>query len=392
MFYPLIALVICGEAYAADWRADLIRALKNGGGYAERNDGTPLFSHRADELFVPASTLKVATVLASIETLGKDHRFSTEFFLLPGGELAVKGWGEPQLVSEDLAEIAVELSHRTKKISGLLLDTSAFASPLQIDGASASTNPYDAANGALFVNFNTVFVEKRSGGELRSAEPQTPLTPLARALAAGLPTGKSRINIGSNPEAGPRYFAELLVTFLEREGVAVSGPVRMGTVSPQSKPSYVHLSSKRLDQMAAALLDYSTNFLANQLFLHLGMKRFGAPATVEKGTRAFRSFLEKRFGWKNFAVAEGAGLSRKNRLSPKQMVELLKAFEPHRSLLPREADYFDSKTGSLRGVNTLIGYFEDRKGRTIRFALLVNDTVPHTYKFALARKLRDALY
>lgn len=393
---PGLVLTLLALSFAttarADWSSELSRALKNGGGYAERDDGTVLFAHRADEAFIPASTLKVATVLAALELLGPEHRFSTEFFITPSAELAVRGLGEPQLVSEDLAQIARELSRKTKVIRGIVLDTSYFDSPLRIDGASASTNPYDAANGALFANFNTVFVEKRRGGELRSAEPQTPLTPLARALAAGLPPGKSRINLGSNPESGPRYFAELLTAFLRAEGVEVRGTVRMGEVPANTAPTLVHHSSKRLDEMAQALLEYSTNFLANQLFLHIGIKQFGPPATVEKGARAFSAYLGKRFRWRNFTVAEGAGLSRKNRFTPKQLVELLKAFTPHRKLLSKEARYFDAKTGSLRGVNTLIGYFEDRKGRTIRFALLVNDTVPHTYKFDLAMKLRSGVY
>ena len=377
---------------SADWRSDLTRALKNGGGYAERDDGLALFSHRSDELFVPASTLKVATVLAALELIGPDHRFRTEFYLTSHGELGVRGLGEPQLVSEDLAVIAKELAGKLKRVRGFVLDTGYFAAPLAIDGVSASTNPYDAANGALFANFNTVFVEKRSRSDIRSAEPQTPLTATAQALSAGLPIGKSRVNIGSAPDAGPRYFAELLAAFLRREGIEVGDAVRVATLPKDAKLIFTHHSARPLEEIARALLDYSTNFLANQLFLHLGIHRFGPPATVEKGERALREFLQRRFGWKHFAVAEGAGLSRRNRLSPKQLVELLRAFEPHRKLLPKEAGLFDAKTGSLRGVNTLIGYFEDRQGRTVRFALLVNDTVPHTYKFTLAKQLRDALY
>ena len=54
---------------------------------------------------------------------------------------------------------------------------------MRFDGLANSLNPYDAALGALVSNFNTVFVRVEAGGRVSSAEPKTPLTPIAERLA-----------------------------------------------------------------------------------------------------------------------------------------------------------------------------------------------------------------
>jgi D-alanyl-D-alanine carboxypeptidase/D-alanyl-D-alanine-endopeptidase (penicillin-binding protein 4) len=95
--------------------------------------------------------------------------------------------------------------------------------------------------------------------------------------------------------------------------------------------------------------------------------------------------------WQDFHVEEGSGLSRRNKVSAQQMTQLLKAFEPYRYLLP-EQDGFLAKTGSLRGVNSLAGYFTPSKQvGPVRFTILVNSEVPHLYKFTVANELRNYL-
>ena len=62
-----------------------------------------------------------------------------------------------------------------KKMQDLFFDTSLFSENIKIPGISFSNNPFDAHNGALVVNFNTVFMKVDSKGHVTSAEKQTPL-------------------------------------------------------------------------------------------------------------------------------------------------------------------------------------------------------------------------
>ena len=148
-------------------------------------NGLVLAAHNPDKVLVPASTLKVVTALAARHYLGADFRFQTDFLLDADNNLVIQGYGDPLLVSEVLADIARNLHERLNNpINAILLDDGYFRKPLVIPGVSTTNNPYDAPNGALCVNFNTVNFKTRQG-KIVSAEPQTPLLPMAKELDLG---------------------------------------------------------------------------------------------------------------------------------------------------------------------------------------------------------------
>jgi D-alanyl-D-alanine carboxypeptidase/D-alanyl-D-alanine-endopeptidase (penicillin-binding protein 4) len=375
----------------ANWDDALKLALKNGGGMAVDETGKVLFEYRSDEKFMPASTIKVATAAYALDKLGADYRFMTNFYLTDDKVLVIKGYGDPFMVSEELALIAANLKRAgLSSITGILVDDTAFDPNIDLDGDSHSTNPYDALNGAVVANFNTINVIK-NGGSVTSAEAQTPITPIARELAAKLGGGKQRINLGKDKDRSARYAGELLAEFLKNEGLAVSGSVLRGEVPSDAKEFYQHKSSKTVSHVVEDLLEYSTNFMANQLFLFVGAQAFGSPATEAKSTKALQEFLADKVGWRDFTVMEGSGLSRKNQVTPKHMIALLNYFEPHEKLLPIKEGVFRAKTGTLTGASTLIGYFNTQSGHRIKFALMVNDAVGYAYKFKVAKMLYNGL-
>lgn len=370
---------------------DLKRLLKNGGLRVEREDGSPLLRYRDTESFVPASILKVATTFCALETLGRDFRFVTSFYRGDGNTLYIRGSGDPSLVSEELNEIALKIATLMPRIDRIVIDPSLFSPDIDIDGSSASLNPYDSKVAAFVGNFSSAALMRRKDGTVLSAEPQTPLTPLSRQAGMKLKRGGAeRINLGHSWQVGTQYGGELLAEFLQRAGASGRLQITTGSIPADARKLYEHRSSKDLAEVSQGLLKYSTNFTANQIFLTLGVQKFGAPATVEKGQRAMTECLEKKVGWQNFHIEEGSGLSRKNQVTPAQMTQLLKHFERYQDLLNVE-DGFAAKTGSLRGVNTLAGYFEIAPAQSVRFAILVNSDVEHSYKFKVARMLREHL-
>lgn len=339
---------------------------------------------------IPASTLKIATSFCALEELGPNFRFKTEFFTDDDGSLFIRGGGDPALVSEELALIARRLVPSFPKLSRIVIDDSRFGSGIRIDGASNTDNPYDAPPGAFLVNFNTITVSKTSRGSLSRGEPQTPLTPLARSLASKLSPGNHRISIGSDVKRGSIYAAELLATMMLKDDSKTLPPILFGRISQDARPLFEFESSETLSDTIRGLLKFSTNFSANQLFLILGASKLGFPATVAKGKSALSQCLQERLNWRNFNVEEGAGLSRKNQVSAAHMIDLLVAFEPYRELLPIDSG-FKAKTGTLTGVNSLVGYFDLPGNQKARFAILVNSPVPHSYKFELAHLLYRGL-
>ena len=375
----ILPLLVSFHANAQE--LDLKKLLKNGGTRVEKEDGTPLLRYHDTEHFIPASTLKVATTFCALETLGGDYRFTTNFYRGDKNTLFVRGSGDPSLVSEELNLIAQRIAPLFPRIDKISIDPTLFSPDIDIDGSSTSLNPYDSKVAAFVGNFSSAALMRRRDGTIISAETQTPLTNLSRQAGMKLKPGTSeRINLGHTWQVGTQYGGELLAEFLRRAGVAGKLEISVGSIPSDAKEIYEHHSSKNLEEIIQGLLKYSTNFTANQIFLTLGINRFGAPATVEKGQQAMRECLERKVGWQDFHIEEGSGLSRLNRVTPSQMTALLKRFEPYQDLLHVEED-FTAKTGSLRGVNTLAGYFNLTSQERVRFAILVNTEVEHSYKY-----------
>jgi len=117
---------------------------------------------------------------------------------------------------------------------------------------------------------------------------------------------------------------------------------------------------------------YSNNFIANQLFFALGTRKDGYPATWEKSRQAMAGYLQKKYNLsaKEIKILEGSGLSRKNRVSPQAMMQLLDSFKPYAKFLPQE-DGRLLKSGTLQGVYCYAGYFRENEGLD-SFVLLLN--------------------
>jgi D-alanyl-D-alanine carboxypeptidase/D-alanyl-D-alanine-endopeptidase (penicillin-binding protein 4) len=194
-------------------------------------------------------------------------------------------------------------------VDGIGLDDSLFAAGDRIPGRSSSNNPYDAPVTALAVNFNTVNVSV-SGGNVRSAEPQTGLTPTARRLGAAMGGGKHRVNLKTRDNA-LSHFGELFRMKLEAAGVRVAGDVQVGRAPTSAEALLTHRNSRTLSTVVENMLEYSTNFVANDLFLLLGER--GGRSSMADSQRAMEDWARRKFGWRAFTIEDGAGLSRGNR-------------------------------------------------------------------------------
>ncbi|MBW2063165.1 MAG: D-alanyl-D-alanine carboxypeptidase [Deltaproteobacteria bacterium] len=334
--------------------------------------GQPHFALNPDKPLIPASILKIVTSAAALNFLGPDYRFITEFRLSPDNDLYVVGRGDPYLVSEELALIAERLKSKgLKSIRHIFLDNTYFSPGLILHGTSRSLNPYDAYNGALCVNFNTIFVRIDKLGHVSSAEPQTPLTDFARkiALKSGL-KGKVRLNLSDNPEIVPLYTGHLLKAFLKKADLKVRGRVSRSAIDSTTVPLfYKHRSRKLLTWLVKTMLKYSNNFMANQIFLTMGAERYGPPADVHKSRQLISKYLTA-IGLPLLHIEEGSGLSRRTRITAAQMITVLNRFRPYRSLLQFEQGVW-FKTGTLKDVKSMAGYLSREKREPLAFVIIL---------------------
>ena len=372
-----------------DWKEEVKRLARGGAVVVADAEGDRLLALNPDKPFAPASILKIVTAAAALHYLGKDFRFTTDFRIGPDEDLYIVGRGDPYLISEELSHIAKHLrSKGLKKVRNILLDDRYFTPGLVLHGTSRSLNPYDAYNGALCVNFNTIYVRIGKNGKVASAEPQTPLTEFARTRALkSRARGKVRLNLSESPETCLLYAGYLFQAFLEQAGVRVTGRVARAAGNPSPVPLfYRHLSRKDLAWVVEQMFEYSNNFVANQIFLTLGAERFGPPAEAEKSRRAVADFLVW-LGLPPIRLEEGSGLSRRTKITADQMIKVLLFFKSYRGLLPSKGRAW-FKTGTLNDVKSMAGYLVPRRGQPLPFTIILNGKA---YRFSTRDRILSRL-
>jgi serine-type D-Ala-D-Ala carboxypeptidase/endopeptidase (penicillin-binding protein 4) len=353
--------------------------------------GNESVAQNIDEPFVPASVTKIVTAWLAMEVLGGNYRFETRFYLDDKRVLYVRGGGDPFLISEELAPLATELVAAVgkKPITGIVLDASYYPSNLRIPGIENTDEAYNALNSALAVNFNTVYAV-RSGNKVRSAEKQTPITPLAiTQFRLRRANGSGRISLSQDPKVSLQYAGELIAAFIERAGGSVKGKISTGTVPEGLEPIYVHRQSRTLSEILVELLRASNNYIANQVFLEIGAHRLGGPVSLEKSLQVANEMLAAHGLAAAIHLEEGSGISRNNHFTARGLAKVFELFAPHADLL-RGHDGGMNKTGTMEGVRTLAGYVDTSSHGRVRFVIALT-SYDGEMRFRLLRAVESGL-
>lgn len=348
------------------------------------DQGKTIYAKNPDKPLIPASTLKILTSLAAIRTLGPEFHFQTwACYDKTTSDLYLKGFGDPLFISEEIPKFAHQISsHLFNQVSkrrissavirNIIVDQSYFTPRITIPGAGSSANPYDATNGALCANFNTIFLKWDSRRRRYvSAEKQTPFPDmLAQQITPGF---KKTDRILLSYDLRQNYPGILMHYFLTASGVKITGTVQEGIFSGSDKDCIVYTSSFSLADIVKKLLHFSNNFIANQLTLTMGARTSGPPATLKKGIAVLNKFAEETLGLRGATIIEGSGLSRRNRMTPAQMRDILIAFMPWYEFLRREGNEF-YKTGTLSDVRSRAGFILGKDNRLYPFVIMLNQT------------------
>lgn len=358
-------------------------------------EGSPkeLYAYNAERNYVPASILKIVTSGAALEFLGPGFRFKTDFLYTKNKDLWIIGYGDPYLVSEELAIIAESLQIRgLKEVRHIYVDGSYFESDIILDGNTQTARAYDAYNTAFGVNFNTISFRKNKNGQTLRISKYVPVTPMALEEAAKYKNaGPYTLNIYESPALAEQHAGQTFKVHLEEAGIKVTGEIKTGQAAPKKrKVFYCHESSRTLQDSIRALMEHSNNFMTNQIFLAMGAELYGAPASLEKSQMAMNAYFAKH-GLSPITMGDGSGLSRQTTLTARQMAGVLEVLEPDRYLFSNCADgQVLCKTGTMSDIKTLAGYME-RPGnpdRPISFVILLNGPA---YQSATRYRVLDLL-
>ncbi len=332
--------------------------------------GKALFEFSSDASLCPASNAKLWTTLASMELLGLDFRWRTNFYTrgtlrdgVLSGPLVIKGSGDPTIVNEVLERMAEEIASnlRANGISsiphGLTLDLSVFDNIAEAKGwelENQKDRAYAAGVSALSLNYNAIGVhiqpdrdakvsrttlvpsvgygivdgEAASGRRARRLKVNTELTGANTTIhvsgRAGYLYGGKRIYRRAFTPAN--YFAKALRRSLRANGIQVGAQVRTTKVQDKDSLLYTY-QSPALHHALTTLNHYSNNLVAETLVKTIAAHVHpGKPAGFNDGLEAIRNFLRTKVGILNpkLKVMNGSGLNRVNTISSRDLVKLIR--------------------------------------------------------------------
>ena len=335
---------------------------------------TAIFDKRSDLSLIPGSNQKIVTAAAAATLLPASTVFTTRVFgKVDGskiaGNLLLVGGGDPLLTTSDYAKM--EKFPTLKPTSLETLAQRVFDAGVRtVEGSVVGSD--DLLSDSRYVD--------SWGSGVRGVE--------------GGPLGALMVNDGVvvanpiKPDDPSRAAATEFTRVLRNIGIVVTGePASNGKVT-EGTSEIAKIDSAPLVDVIADMLTNSDNNTAEILLRHIGSAHNGK-GTTESGLEATGALL-KSWGFTNFTLKDGSGLSRDNRLTCSLLVSLLTRSElasmfshglATAGTTGTLSDTFTkspvvgqlrAKTGTLLNVKTLSGFLPQKTGSPLHFSLMLN--------------------
>jgi len=417
------------------------------GVYARSADQV-LINRDGDRAFIPASNQKILTSAAALHFLSADFRIATSLMteIAPEngeikGNLWVIGRGDPTLTSaKGLRELVQNLRGRNiQTIRGEIKFLPALrAKPLSRGWEVQDLHEYYAAPTSAFtldenshywtvtptkrgqpVQFSWDFPELVTGWRIDNRATTSPANGSYTLYTERIiEKGQKILRLGGTipeneePELGGvtipdqvAYFRERLQAELQQQGIKVLGEnINLGT------PRYelVNYLSPTLGEILPNINKESNNLHAELLLRILGNRLHEVEPDAYAGgiimVRKFVSNLGQSIA--GIVIADGSGLSRYNLVTPRLLVNILKAMSDQPNFrtslaiagvdgtLKKRfrntigANNIRAKTGTITGAVSLSGYLNNPDLGEIVFSIMINNT---NQSSAESRRAIDAI-
>ncbi len=415
--------------------------------------GRLMAGRNMDQLLTPASVQKLVTTATALMVLGPYHRFITTLEFsgdisadgVLDGHLYVRGGGDPSLGSLRLHD-SLSLQHVFEHFLHLLnkqgikeIAGHVYADPGVFDAELASPkwlwedlgNYFGAGASGLSANENEYTVFFRAGSavgdaaEVVGVEPRVPGMVLLsqvttgprgsgdqvyiygaprqaeRKLTGTVPLGADRFGVrGSLPDP-PLFFVQAFREFLIERDIILHGQAQLWETPPAGdhpgpggRIPLGHWQSPPLHQLVHRTNVSSVNLYAEHLLKSIGLQLQGEGAT-QAGLEALVAFwAEMGVDLSVARLVDGSGLSPLNRITARQLSELMLVAARHssfpylleslplaghsgslqRHFLGNAAEgKLRAKSGFLGHVRAFAGYTPAGDGRKALFVIMVND-------------------
>ena len=342
--------------------------------------GATIF-HQGSSRFTPASTLKLATTVASLQALGPMATFKTKVVRDPqANQIILVGGGDPYLASTPKADQAAY------PVGGNLADLA--KQTAQALGASGAGPVHLRIDDSLFAG-PSISADWRP-----NYVPDSVVSPIS-----ALWVDQARLGFGfsSDPalQAGQRFKKQLL-----KLGVQVVGPIRRTNAAPDAI-ELASVDSGPVGEIVEEVLGVSDNQAAEVLARHVGLKVANDPSFTGGASAVQQVLSSLGVNTRGNSTFDGSGLSRANRLTSVSLAQTLRlATEPGQPRLrssvtglpvagftgslkwrfgvgPSEAlGRVRAKTGTLTGVHGLAGVVTTADHAQMVFVLVADRVAP----------------
>ena len=373
------------------------------------NPQEEIFSVNPDLRLTPASTLKLLTTAAALETFGPHHRFKTRLYAssLPDekgilkGDLYLQGGGDPTLGSkrvtgaETWQAVVSKWAKAVKKAGIKQVEGNIYADVSAFEGPSIAPkvnwenigNYYAAPVSSLCFNDNSfkIFFKPQPLGAKRAevsyTDPEIAQLKLKSFVTTDaknkrdnayvygapkqyemeiygtIPTNFTGFSIQAAMPDPALFAAQSLHNALREEGIAVGGHAKTLSDAPDyTRMTLLHTyQSPELKDIIVIVNKRSFNLYAEMLLRQLALQA-GKKGSLQNGLEELKKFLQKnKLATSSDAVIyDGSGLSRDNMLTPRVLANTLSFMTQS----PHFAYYYQSlATPDDRGDLLLLRYF-----------------------------------
>lgn len=396
--------------------------------YVSDENGNLIYEYQGSKGLSTASTQKIFTAGAALETLGKDYTYKTtagysgtvtdtnlngNIFITSNGDPTLGSWRYEGYKPENFKQKFLEAVKKTgiKKISGdLIIDDSYFDHQTipggwpwddlgnyygaGVWGVNWRENQFDInISGTDFKSFSYPLVNikwlndlKAAGSSDQSLIFTAPHSHVA-LINGSLPAGKVTTVSGAAPNPPLQLGAEV-EQWLKDSGISFSGKVmtnsqleiegKTAAAFPKNNIFFTY-ESPSLDKIIYWFLRKSVNLYGENLIKTLGKEKKGSPS-FKSGVAFLKDFWKsKGINANMINFADGSGLSPQNYVSAKAEVQALlyakkqSWFNAYYDGFPTQDNGMKMKSGTMHDTKSYAGYHSSKDGKKYVYSIIINN-------------------
>lgn len=423
------------------------------------DSGKTVFAKNDSLLLTPASTMKAVNTAASMSLLGSKHTFKTQLLYdgnigkdsILHGNLYIKGGGDPSLGSPRIDTmndvkymipqwVEIIRSKGIKKIEGAIVGDASILDdtiipPSWVDGdigfyygAGASGLSFHENNFCISITCGKKY---RDSARIAEVNPPLPYIKIENKAWTGSPHYKGNLWAYGKPYDNkrtitgivPRNYKEFMMRLsipdpaafcayslykaLMDTGIMVTDSATTykdlvtakKNTSKQRTLIYTH-TSPSLDTLVYYTNHKSINSYAENILKMLAYEKTGKGSTII-GTELVKEYWKKKgVDLNGFVMKDGSGLSTENKVSPRQLAEMMRAnisdsiFSVFYHSLPSAGvsgtistmlkgtvaeNNLRAKSGYMQKIRSYTGYVYNKQNKLLTFGIIVNNHTASAY-------------